>query len=84
MQKKLLFVLSCLVLNCLLLNAQNTTVAQKTISPDHGVFRAAWPAGVCRFQPTCSEYMKQSISEQGWRGILRGLHQLSRCYPFSS
>ena len=41
------------------------------------------PLRVCRFYPSCSEYMVQSISKHGlikggWRGILRVL----RCNPF--
>lgn len=37
----------------------------------------------CRFIPTCSEYMKQSIVELGtYKGILNGIKRLLRCRPF--
>ena len=37
----------------------------------------------CRFYPTCSEYMRESIEKYGVvRGIALGLKRLSRCHPF--
>ncbi len=37
----------------------------------------------CRYQPTCSEYTKQMISQQGaLKGIGLGLKRLSTCHPF--
>jgi len=37
----------------------------------------------CRFYPTCSEYMIQSIEEYGLcKGILNGIKRLIRCHPF--
>lgn len=37
----------------------------------------------CRFNPTCSEYVKTSIKEKGVvLGIYKGLVRLSRCQPF--
>ena len=37
----------------------------------------------CRFIPTCSEYMKQSIVEYGvFNGLILGLMRLLRCRPF--
>ncbi|HYP08489.1 MAG TPA: membrane protein insertion efficiency factor YidD [Bryobacteraceae bacterium] len=39
----------------------------------------------CRFQPTCSEYMLQSIERYGAvRGVGLGLTRLSKCHPFHS
>lgn len=36
----------------------------------------------CRFEPTCSQYMKLAINKYGvLRGVLKGLHGLSRCHP---
>lgn len=37
----------------------------------------------CRFIPTCSEYMKQSIIEYGsFKGVCLGLKRILRCRPF--
>jgi len=37
----------------------------------------------CRFHPTCSEYMAQSIQLHGvTRGVGRGIKRLLRCHPF--
>lgn len=57
---------------------------QKTLSPDHGWFRAKYPQGFCRFYPSCSEYGYQVIKK---RGILIGipltLWRIARCNPWS-
>jgi|ADurb_Gel_01_Slu_FD_contig_21_496500_length_260_multi_3_in_0_out_0_1 putative membrane protein insertion efficiency factor len=40
-----------------------------------------WP-GVCRFRPTCSEYMIQAIQTHGLlRGLRLGLWRILRCNP---
>jgi len=37
----------------------------------------------CRFTPTCSEYMMQSIAKYGlFKGIYLGTKRLLRCHPF--
>ena len=37
----------------------------------------------CRFQPTCSEYMRESIHYKGViRGMYAGIRRLLRCHPF--
>ena len=37
----------------------------------------------CRFQPTCSEYCRQSILKYGvLRGTFRTAVRLSKCHPF--
>ena len=37
----------------------------------------------CRFHPTCSVYMEESIRHHGAaRGIWRGIARLARCHPF--
>lgn len=57
-------------------------VYQVTLSPDHGFLAAFFPNGVCRFQPTCSEYTKESIKIHGLiKGLSLGLRQLVRCHP---
>ncbi len=41
--------------------------------------------GHCRFHPTCSEYMLQSIKKYGSiKGVLKGAHRLSKCHPYSN
>jgi putative membrane protein insertion efficiency factor len=37
----------------------------------------------CRFHPTCSVYMEESIRQYGaLRGFWNGLKRLARCHPF--
>jgi uncharacterized protein len=37
----------------------------------------------CRYQPTCSQYMIDSIKEWGvFKGTWLGLKRLSRCHPW--
>lgn len=41
--------------------------------------------GMCRFTPTCSEYMKEALEEYGlWKGLKLGMRRLSKCHPFGS
>lgn len=38
---------------------------------------------VCRFQPTCSQYMVEAIRRRGpVMGMLKGLWRVVRCNPF--
>ena len=40
--------------------------------------------GTCLYRPTCSQYMLESINNQGvFLGILLGCWRLLRCNPFS-
>ncbi len=37
----------------------------------------------CRFEPSCSEYMRQSVIEFGViKGAALGLKRLARCHPW--
>jgi putative membrane protein insertion efficiency factor len=37
----------------------------------------------CRYDPTCSHYMVQSIQEWGvWKGTWMGLKRIGRCHPW--
>lgn len=59
-------------------------VYQLTLSPDHGVFRARFPNGFCRFYPSCSEYTRLSILRfGGFKGVGLGLLRILKCNPFS-
>jgi uncharacterized protein len=50
-------------------------VYQVTLSPLLG------PA--CRFEPSCSRYMIESIKKYGtWKGLGRGLRRVSHCHPW--
>ncbi|HCW32615.1 MAG: hypothetical protein UT36_C0001G0177 [Candidatus Peregrinibacteria bacterium GW2011_GWF2_39_17] len=57
---------------------------QKTISPDHGIFRYRFPGGFCRFMPSCSEYAHQAILCYGlWKGGRMAVWRILRCNPCS-
>jgi putative membrane protein insertion efficiency factor len=59
-------------------------IYQKTISPDHGIFKSRFPHGYCRFYPTCSEYSRQVIKKRGILvGIPLALWRILRCNPWS-
>ena len=50
-------------------------VYQYTLSPLLG--------NACRFEPSCSRYMIESLRKYGFlRGLVRGLRRLSRCHPW--
>lgn len=55
---------------------------QVTLSPDHGVMRVFFPNGVCRYTPTCSEYMATAIQQYGWAGIGLGVRRIFSCHPW--
>ena len=39
----------------------------------------------CRFTPTCSEYMKESITMYGaFKGLKLGIKRLLKCHPLGS
>ena len=57
---------------------------QKTLSPDHGWFKAKHPGGFCRFQPTCSQYSHDAVNKYGFlKGSCLGLWRIIRCNPWS-
>ena len=41
------------------------------------------PSRVCRFTPSCSQYMLEALQRFGLKGILLGSWRLLRCQPFS-
>jgi uncharacterized protein len=50
-------------------------VYQRTLSPLLG--------NVCRFEPSCSRYMVESLRKYGlFRGLAKGLRRWSRCHPW--
>jgi len=58
-------------------------VYQHTLSPDHGPLKAFFGNGVCRFHPTCSEYMARAVVLYGMRGVWMGVRRIARCHPFA-
>lgn len=40
------------------------------------------PFRVCRFTPSCSQYMLEALQRFGLKGILLGSWRLLRCQPF--
>lgn len=59
-------------------------IYQKTISPDHGLFKAMFPDGYCKYYPTCSEYGYQVIQKYGLIiGIPKMAWRILRCNPWS-
>ncbi|MBM3231614.1 membrane protein insertion efficiency factor YidD [Candidatus Peregrinibacteria bacterium] len=56
---------------------------QATLSPDHGPLRHLYPYGVCRHEPTCSEYGKNVIGNRGLAigGVLT-LKRILICNPW--
>ena len=57
---------------------------QKTLSLDHGPLKKLAPFGVCRFEPTCSEYAFQAIEKYGiLKGSFLALKRILRCHPFN-
>ncbi len=56
---------------------------QKTLSPDHGLFKSRYPYGFCRHYPTCSEYTKQAFIHQPIiRAFGLSTKRILSCNPF--
>ncbi len=56
---------------------------QKTISPDHGILKHSH-GQVCRFYPSCSEYVYQAIEKYGiLKGGLKGIKRIFCCHPLN-
>lgn len=59
-------------------------IYQKTLSFDHGFFKALFPYGYCRFRPTCSEYAIKAVEKYGViRGGAKALWRVMRCNPWN-
>lgn len=59
-------------------------IYQHTLSPDHGLFRAKWPYGFCRYQPTCSQYAIDALEHHGViQGSAKAAWRILRCNPFA-
>ncbi|MCM8767557.1 MAG: membrane protein insertion efficiency factor YidD [Candidatus Omnitrophica bacterium] len=38
---------------------------------------------ICRFYPSCSNFMIQAIEKKGFKGIFIGIKRILRCHPFN-
>lgn len=57
---------------------------QRTLSPDHGLFKALYSRGFCRYNPSCSQYAYEAILHYGViRGGFKALYRILRCQPWS-
>ncbi|MFH1457375.1 MAG: membrane protein insertion efficiency factor YidD [Patescibacteria group bacterium] len=58
---------------------------QKFISPDHGgILQYFKPFGVCRFRPTCSDYVYSAVNKYGIiKGSFLGFKRILKCNPFN-
>lgn len=57
---------------------------QLTLSPDHGLLKARYPHGFCKFYPSCSEYAKEAIMQKGvMRGSVLAALRVLKCNPWS-
>ncbi|MEK7162194.1 MAG: membrane protein insertion efficiency factor YidD [Patescibacteria group bacterium] len=60
-------------------------IYQRTLSPDHGLFKAKYPYGFCRHYPSCSEYSLQSIEKFGAiKGGYLSVKRIVACNPFTA
>ncbi|MGL4631971.1 MAG: membrane protein insertion efficiency factor YidD [Leadbetterella sp.] len=42
-----------------------------------------WFPASCRYSPTCSQYMVDSLKEWGpWKGLWLGLKRMGSCHPW--
>lgn len=59
-------------------------IYQKTVSPDHGIFKSRYPYGFCRHYPSCSEYAKHSFLKHGFfKGLYLTSARIVRCNPWT-
>lgn len=54
-----------------------------------GIFRvyrlvlSPWLGPSCRFEPSCSHFVEESLARYGlWRGMRLGTARILRCHPF--
>jgi putative membrane protein insertion efficiency factor len=58
---------------------------QKTLSPDHGLFKSKFSHGYCKFYPTCSQYSKESFKKFGLiKALILTIKRLGRCHPWAN
>ena len=59
-------------------------IYQKTLSPDHSWLKFLFPGGYCKFQPSCSQYARESLQKNGAIiGTAKAFWRVLRCNPWS-
>lgn len=59
------------------------TVMRGAVYAYRYVLQPLFPAGGCRFHPTCSEYALDAIAAHGpWRGGRLAVTRILRCHPW--
>lgn len=59
-------------------------IYQKTLSPDHGIFKHTRLFQCCKYEPTCSQYTIDAVRKKGViKGIILASYRILRCNPFS-
>jgi putative membrane protein insertion efficiency factor len=59
-------------------------IYQKVLSLDHGVPSWFLRRRICRFHPSCSHYMYDSIEKFGvLKGGWKGIKRFFRCHPWN-
>jgi putative membrane protein insertion efficiency factor len=57
---------------------------QRFVSSERGVLAFFTGGRVCRFHPSCSQYMLEAVVKHGVvKGVLFGLKRLGRCHPWN-
>jgi putative component of membrane protein insertase Oxa1/YidC/SpoIIIJ protein YidD len=56
-------------------------IYQRTLSPDHGLFRGLYPFGFCKFHPTCSEFARITLIQRGVFGLPQIIKRVMSCRP---
>lgn len=53
---------------------------QKTVSPDHGIFKDQMFFWKCAQYPSCSQYTKEAVLKEGvTKGLIKGAHRVLTC-----
>lgn len=61
---------------------QGIRIYQKIFSLDTGWLSRFYPSRVCRFMPTCSQYIYEAVEKYGLlKGLFLGLKRILRCHP---
>ncbi|MBP6889476.1 MAG: membrane protein insertion efficiency factor YidD [Candidatus Moranbacteria bacterium] len=57
---------------------------QRFVSSDRGLLWYFTGGRICRFHPSCSQYMAEAVEKYGAaRGFWLGMKRLSRCHPWN-